>query len=193
MINQAVKALPKKCALALATCLLTTAPVLAAEGFSLSVPGMSDGDLIASAHAAKGGPRECDGDNISPPLAWSNAPEGTKSFAFLVHDQTGAHGMGVTHWVGYGIPGDVSELAEGALNDAESGAFVGGKNRIGTPTWFGPCPDVGDVPHHYVFTLMATDLEPGALEAGLDREGLLGALSGHTLGATGFVARYARH
>ena len=52
---------------------------------------------------------------------------------------------------------------------------------------------MGDVPHHYVFTLIATDLAPDALEPGLDREGLLGALEGHALAATGFVVRYARN
>lgn len=176
-----------------AACLLALPGAgLAAEGFSLTSPSFDDNALIDSRHAAKGGPRNCDGQNISPPLAWSNAPAGTQSFAIIVHDAVGAHGLGVTHWLGYGIPSDVASFDEGALNDAGGGSFVGGKNRIGTATWFGPCPDVGDVPHHYEFTLIATDLAPDALAPELDRAGLLSALDGHALGATSLVARYAR-
>ena len=109
-----------------------------------------------------------------------------------MHDQTGAHGMGVTHLVAYGIDGAATAMPEGGFANDAAG-FTGGKNRIGKAGWFGPCPDVGDVPHHYVFTLIATDLAPDALEPGLDREGLLGALEGHALAATGFVVRYARN
>lgn len=174
---------------------LAVAPVAthASEGFSLTSPSFSDNDILDRKHAAKGGPRNCDGENISPALDWSNAPEGTKSFAMIVFDAVGAHGQGVTHWVGYGIPGSATSVAEGEISSAPDGAnYVGGTNRIKKPFFFGPCPDVGDTAHHYEFMLIATDLAPDALEPGLARAALLSALSDHALGATSLVGRYAR-
>lgn len=183
-------------AFGLAAVFATTAWGTAASAggaFEITSPAFGDNDLLASTYAAKGGPRECDGENVSPPLAWSGAPDGTASFAIIVHDAVGNHGLGVTHWIGYGIPASSSGLAEGAVSAPPmGGTYVGGTNRIGKPSYFGPCPDVGDVPHHYEFTLIATDLEPDALEAGLDRSGLLEALDGHAIAATSIVGRYAR-
>ena len=178
-----------------ATALIFSLSVQSAQadgGFSLSSSAFADNALMPSRYAAMGGPRACDGEGISPPLAWSHAPEATTSFAIIVHDNTGAHGLGVTHWVGYGIPADVTGFDEGALNSVEGASFVPGTNRINQPTWFGPCPDVGDVAHHYEITIIATDLAPDALEAGMTRDALLAALAGRTLGATGLIGRYAR-
>ena len=182
----------KKTTAILAALCLSATGALAAGGFEMNVAGLEDGAILDSKFAAKGGPRNCDGDNVAPAVTWSKAPEGTQSFALLMHDQTGAHGMGVTHLVAYGIDGTATEMPEGGFANGADG-FIGGKNRIGQAGWFGPCPDVGDVPHHYVFTLIATDLAPDALEPGLNREGLLAALEGHALAATGFVVRYARN
>ena len=55
----------------------------------------------------------CVGENVSPPLAWTNVPAGTKSFAFLVYDQGGRNGLGVVHWVAYNVPATVSHRREG--------------------------------------------------------------------------------
>jgi Raf kinase inhibitor-like YbhB/YbcL family protein len=165
----------------------------AADGFALTSSSFADNDILDRKHGAKGGPRNCDGQNTSPAFEWSNAPDGTKSFAMIVFDSVGNHGLGITHWVGYGIPGSVSSLAEGEISSAaENGNYVGGTNRIKKPFYFGPCPDVGDMPHHYEFTMIATDLAPDALQPGLTREELLSALADHALGATSLVGRYAR-
>jgi len=165
----------------------------AAEGFRLTSPSFADHDMLPSKFAAKGGPRNCDGENISPALTWSDAPEGTKSFAIILHDTAGNHGLGVTHWVAYGIPGGDTGFDEGEVSaPPANGNYVGGTNRIGKPFWFGPCPDVGHVPQHYLFTLIATDLDPSALEPGLDKDALLKNLEGHALGGTTLVGRYAR-
>jgi len=58
----------------------------------------------------------CVGENISPPLNWSNAPEGTKSFALLLLDPEGRPPAGVSHMVVYGIPAEVTGFAEGELS-----------------------------------------------------------------------------
>lgn len=133
----------------------------------------------------------CTGENVSPPLAWSNAPEKTRSFVILIDDQSGMDGLGVSHWVAYGIPASVTALAEGEAS-RESPNYVGGRNVYGAPRYAGPCPRFGGAPQHYVFTLIATDLEPGALPAGLSKPDVLAAIKGHNLRATSLVLRYAQ-
>ena len=166
----------------------------AAGAFEITSPAFKDNDVMDKKFAAKGGPRKCDGENISPPLQWSNAPAKTKSFAVIIHDAVGGHGLGIDHWVGYGIPASTTSLAEGVVSKPpQNGNYVGGKNRIGKPFYFGPCPDVGDLPHHYEIMVIATDLEPDALAAGLDKQEFIKATEGHRVGATSNVGRYARN
>ena len=162
-----------------------------AGGFTITSPSFSDNEILSSKYAAKGGPRKCDGENISPALQWAGFPKETRSFAILVTDATGGHGLGITHWVGYGIPVSKTSLAEGEVSK-ESDTYVGGKNVIGKGFYFGPCPGVGDDPHHYEFLVIALDLEPDALPPGLDKAGLLAAIKDHNLHATSIVGRYAR-
>lgn len=163
------------------------------SGFTITSSSFSDNDLIPRKHAAKGGPRKCDGDNISPAMQWSKAPAGTKSYAILVTDAVGGHGLGIVHWVAYGIPSSTSSLAEGVASSKNSKAYVGGTNRLKKAFYFGPCPDVGDKPHHYEFTIIALDLAADALAPGLTKDDLFKAIKGHNLGAASFVGRYARN
>ena len=164
----------------------------AAGGFKMSSPSFGDNDLMPRKYAAKGGPRKCDGQNVSPALEWSNVPKGTKSYAIVVTDAVGGHGLGIVHWVGYGSPASTTSLAEAAASKP-SKAYVGGTNRIKKGFYFGPCPSVGDVPHHYEFMIIALDLAPDALAPGLTRAQLFKAIKGHNLSATSFVGRYARN
>ena len=161
----------------------------AADPFTLSSPGLADGGQLAikNAGANKSNPN-CVGENVSPAMRWSNPPEGTKSFAMLMYDPEGRGGLGVAHWVAYGIPATVTGFAEGEVSQP-SANYVGGKSTQGLPIYTGPCPPPGGW-HHYIFTLIATDLEPGALAAGLTREELLAALAGHSKGAAGLVGRF---
>jgi phosphatidylethanolamine-binding protein (PEBP) family uncharacterized protein len=102
-------------ALAAAALLLATAaPLRAAEPFTLKSSAFADNGAIAKKNggAAAGNPN-CRGENVSPPLEWSNVPEGTKSFALFIWDPEGRMGTGVSHWVAYGIPASVTSLAEG--------------------------------------------------------------------------------
>jgi hypothetical protein len=132
----------------------------------------------------------CVGENISPPFSWSNAPAATKSFAFLMVDPEGRNGLTVEHWVAYGIPAAVHEFKEGEVS-TESPKFVGGKSTQQLPTYSGPCTPPGDW-HHYTFTLIATDLDPKALQPGMTRSELFDALKGHALAAAGRIGRF-RH
>jgi Raf kinase inhibitor-like YbhB/YbcL family protein len=173
---------------------LAAAPVgtaKAAEPFVLKSPAFEDNGQLAVKNAGniKSNPY-CVGENVSPPLAWLNTPEGTKSYAMTIVDPEGLAGLGVVHWVGYGIPASVSSFTEGEISKP-SGHYIGGKSTPNLATYMGPCTPPGDW-HHYTFTLIATDLEPQALQPGLTRDELLAALKGHTKGAAGLIGRF-RH
>lgn len=162
-----------------------------ATPFMLRSPTLHDNGRLAVKNAGnnKSNPN-CVGENISPPLAWSNPPEGTKSYALLMVDPEGRAGLGVVHWVAYGIPVAVTGFAEGEVS-GPSEKYVGGKSTPNLPSYFGPCTPPGDW-HHYTFTLIATDLDPKALQPGMTRDELLAALNGHAKGAAGLIGRF-RH
>jgi Raf kinase inhibitor-like YbhB/YbcL family protein len=161
----------------------------AADPFKLRSSAFEDNGklVIKNAGNNKANPN-CVGENVSPPLAWSNPPDGTKSFALLMYDPEGRGGLGVVHWVAYGIPASVTGFAEGEVS-AASDKYVGGKSTPGLPHYSGPCTPAGDW-HHYTFTLISTDLDPKALQPGMTREELFTALTGHTKGAAGLIGRF---
>jgi Raf kinase inhibitor-like YbhB/YbcL family protein len=162
---------------------------IAAEPFRLTSPAFADNAPLPAKYAGdnKSNPN-CVGANISPPLAWSNPPEGTKSYVIFMVDPEGRRGLGVVHWVAYGIPASVTGFAEGEVSKP-SEKFVGGKSTPNRPTYFGPCTPPGGW-HHYTFTLIATDLDPKALKPGLTREEIIAALNGHAKGAAGLIGRF---
>jgi len=163
------------------------APAMAA-GFALTSPAVADGARLPLANA---GPGECGGGNVSLPLHWSNAPDGTKSFAVVVIDVDGGRGLGSVHWVAYGIAPQTSELAAG-IGTTPSSAFVGGSNTRKMATYYGPCGRPGDQPHLYAYTVIACDIDTRALPPGLTRDALFTALAGHALTSATLVARYGR-
>ena len=155
--------------------------------FTLTSPGLADGGTLDSSHAASA--NNCGGGNVSPALQWRNAPAGTKSYAVTIFDPDGAKGLGIVHWVLYGIAPSVTALGAGAAAPPGS---IGGTNRTGGPGYFGPCPPVGEMPHHYIAQVYALDLVPDALPAGLPRDALLAAIKDHVIAATSTVLRYGR-
>ena len=177
--------------------LLAVPAARAADVLTLTSPAIPDNGTLATKNACSDKERSpnCVGENISPPLAWSNPPEGTKSFALLLFDPEGRAPAGVSHMVIYGIPADVKGFAEGELSKP-SDKFVGGKNLMGTGTYFGPGTPPNTDWHHYTFTLVATDLDPKALPPGLTREelatALINPLQNHVKGSAGLVTRF-RH
>jgi Raf kinase inhibitor-like YbhB/YbcL family protein len=160
------------------------------KGFSLWSPGRADNAMLDTKHGGKNPANaNCPGENISPALAWGRAPAATRSFVILMDDQAGRAGLGVNHWLAYGIKADASGLPEGAALAAPS-ALRAGKNSLGMP-YLGPCPPRGNAPQHYVFTLIATSLEADALPPGLDKAAVLDALKGgKALGAASLVLRF---
>lgn len=129
-------------------------------------------------------------ENVSPPLGWSNAPKGTKSFAVICHDPdapliTPSGKYGYVHWVLYGISGSVSELKEGTKD------FVAGKNETGKTGYTGPMPPNGHGVHHYFFWVIALDQEVN-LPAGLTLWELLEKIEPHAIGMNRLVGTYER-
>ena len=159
--------------------------------FTLSSPDFKDGGRfpVKDAGNNKANPN-CVGENISPALSWSNPPEGTKSFALLMLDPEGRPPAGVSHWVAYGIAPSVTGFAEGEVSK-QNEKYVGGTSTQKVSYYSGPCTPAG-APHHYIFTLMATDLDPSALKPGLTRDELFKALDGHVKGATGLVGTFSK-
>ena len=120
----------------------------------LTAPDFVSKGRITLAHVFNG--MGCNGQNISPALEWANAPAGTKSFAVTMYDPDAPTGSGWWHWVMYNIPAATTGLAAGAGNgrDAPRGSAQG-TTDFGTKGYGGPCPPVGDKPHHYHITVFA--------------------------------------
>ena len=131
-----------------------------------------------------------DGEDVSPPLSWSGAPEATKQFAVIVDDPDAPGDQPWVHWVLYGIPGRTRSLPEatGAKGKPASG-FVEGRNSWGRTGWGGPAPPSGT--HRYYFKLHALDAEL-KLQPGLTKDALLKAIQGHVLGTGQLLGTYRR-
>ncbi|HEX3536893.1 MAG TPA: YbhB/YbcL family Raf kinase inhibitor-like protein [Stellaceae bacterium] len=168
-----------------------------ADVLTLTSPQLKDNDQlqVKNACADKQRSPNCVGENISPPLAWSGVPEGTKSFALLLFDPEGRAPAGVSHMVIYGIPADVKGFAEGELSK-EGPKFVGGKSTMEKGIYWGPGTPPNTDWHHYTFTLVATDLDPKApeLKPGMTREELAAVLgagpNSHVKASAGLVTRF---
>jgi Raf kinase inhibitor-like YbhB/YbcL family protein len=177
----------------LATDVVYSSPSNAADAkFTLSSPALKNGGFLPKKYAGNNPQnKNCDGQNVSLPLAWKNAPPNTKSFAILMTDLVGRGGLGVSHWVAYDIPATKTSFKEGETSQP-SKDFVGGKNTPGTLVYYGPCPPMTDMPHPYTIVLIATDIATGTLQAGMTAAELGAALQGHTLASTSFVANYRK-
>ena len=92
----------------------------------------------------------CDGDDISPPIAWADVPAGTARVALVVDDPDASHGTYV-HWVLFALPVFVTDIAAGQVPAGARQA----KNSAGDARYKGPCPPSRDGPHHYRFTVYA--------------------------------------
>lgn len=169
--------------------LYVSAGIANAAGMQVSSTSFAEGGAIPKLYAGDNG--DCGGKGVSPQVSWSNLPAGTKSVAVLMVDPDGANGLGVSHWVAYNIAADRGQLKQGEGQTNGAGVTVG-KSVSGAMAYQGMCPPAGDVPHHYIITVIATGLAPSALPQGLTRDELLAALKGHALGAQSSVGRYGR-
>jgi Raf kinase inhibitor-like YbhB/YbcL family protein len=158
---------------------------------TLMSPAFTDGGQIPVKHSQAG-------EEVSPPLTWSGAPDSVVSYVLIVHDADAAVGNGtddVLHWMAWNIPGAMTGLREGMppgpqLPDGMRQISVSG------PYYRGPAaPPTGPV-HHYVFELYALDtmLEVPAVGASpaATRAAVMSAMAGHVRGKAVIVGLYRR-
>ena len=173
------------------------APLAKADVLTLTSSQLQDNGQLAVKNACADKQRSpnCVGENLSPPLAWSGAPETTKSYALIMIDPEGRAPAGVNHMVIYGIPASVKGFAEGELSK-QSDKFIGGKSTMEQPMYWGPGTPPNTDWHHYTFILIATDLDPKdpSLKPGMTREELAAVLgagpNSHVKGSAGLVTRF---
>lgn len=129
------------------------------------------------------------GEDISPPLEWTNVAEGTRAFAIICHDPDaplilpGTYGF--VHWVLYNIPGSAPGLPEG------SGDYTKGVNDMNNQGYNGPKPPAGHGVHHYFWWLLALNKELN-LEPGLTQWQLLDRIEPHVIGMNRLVGIYEK-
>jgi len=131
----------------------------------------------------------CDGEDISPPLQWSDPPQDTQSFALIADDPDAPVGTWV-HWVLYNLPDETRALPEAVPPDAD----LPDGSRHGKSSWRrlgygGPCPPSGT--HRYFFKLYALDVVLG-LASSASKKQLLQAMEGHILAQTELMGLYTR-
>lgn len=161
--------------LVLTGCAAGTRPEASAMTESLTVTSsaFAEGGSIPSRHT-------CDADDVSPPLAWSGAPDGTAAFALIVDDPDA---RGWIHWLVADLPAESEGLDEG------SSAGTQGQNDFRRPGWGGPCPPSGS--HRYAFEVFALS-EPLGLAPGFTADELRDAMEGRVLASGKLTASYRR-
>jgi Raf kinase inhibitor-like YbhB/YbcL family protein len=163
----------------------------AIASIALTTPAWTDGARIPDEYAQPG-------HDVSPPLAWSNAPDTAASFVLIVHDLDAPAGNGtddVLHWLVWNIPGAARALAEGVPPGA---SLPNGARQISVtgPNYRGPAAPPSGPPHHYVFELFALDTMLDVPAAGTPpaqtRAAVLAAMAGHIRGKGVYTGTYRR-
>jgi Raf kinase inhibitor-like YbhB/YbcL family protein len=135
----------------------------------------------------------CDGEDISPALEWSGAPEETKSFALIVDDpdapDPASPKMTWVHWILYNIPATVSSLPEGVKDTDIPEGTLQGLNDWKKTGYGGPCPPIGK--HRYFHKLYALDVVLPDLKRPT-KAILEKAMEGHILSKAELIGLYQR-
>ena len=148
----------------------------------ITSPAFEEEGMIPEKHS-------CDGIDVSPALAWTSAPEGTKTFAIICDDPDAPMGTWV-HWVLFNLPESVRELHESIPPERElKNGGKQGMNDFHKVGYGGPCPPGGT--HRYFFKIYALDVEID-LEAGATKSDLLRAMEGHILAEGQLMGKYQR-
>jgi Raf kinase inhibitor-like YbhB/YbcL family protein len=165
---------------ALRACLISVAvaaSTVTVSAFEISSPSVSDGKWDQKFLADK--ITGCDGQNVSPAVAWKDIPAGTKSLALTLYDPDAPSGSGWWHWQAWNIPVTMTGFDEGNVPIG----VIEGKGDIGRQGYLGPCLQAGSGVHHYTFTIYALkvdklDLDPSAVSGAFVGYNLNGAALG---------------
>jgi Raf kinase inhibitor-like YbhB/YbcL family protein len=159
----------------------------------LSSNAFEQGESIPQRHTAEG-------ENVSPQLAWSGLPAGTKELALICDDPDAPSRKNPApqpwvHWVLYNLPGDLTELPEGLPREATLASPAGAKQ--GTNSWpsdnigyLGPEPPKGSGPHRYYFKLYALDTQIDLAPDKATKDALVAAMKGHILAEAELMGTY---
>lgn len=154
---------------------------------TLTSPAFAEGGSIPARHT-------CEGEDISPALAWSGVPEDAKSLVLIVDDPDApdpkAPKMTWVHWVLYNIPPEAARLPE----DAGAGSGLPAGTKSGVNDWKragygGPCPPVGR--HRYFHKLYALDIELTGLRLP-NKAAIEAAMQGHVLAKATLIGYYEK-
>lgn len=163
----------------------------AIQVMTLSTTAWSDGETIPTKYAQPG-------HELSPPLAWTGAPDSTVSFVLIVHDPNAATGNGlddVLHWLVWNIPGTSRALPEGVPQGPE---LPDGTRQISVtgPYYRAPAAPANGPPHHFVYELFALDttltVAPAAAPPAATRTAVTTAMAGHVRAKAVLVGLYKR-
>jgi Raf kinase inhibitor-like YbhB/YbcL family protein len=129
-----------------------------------------------------------DGENISPPLAWTGVPSGTVELALIVDDPDAPRPEPWVHWIVCKMPATATNLPEAVPRDSD---LLQGANTWGRIGYDGPAPPKGHGTHHYHFRLYALN---GAIKAqrGVDKNTLLKLMTGHIIAQGELIGTYER-
>ena len=132
----------------------------------------------------------CDGQDISPPLTWSEAPANTKTFVLIVDDPDAPGGV-FTHWVLFNLPSNIKQVEENIPSQQRlSNGALQGKNGFGNIGYGGPCPPRGPA-HHYRFAVYAIDRTLD-IAAGASKQKVIDAMKGHVVAQGQLTGTYQR-
>jgi Raf kinase inhibitor-like YbhB/YbcL family protein len=164
----------------LAADIFTQAPA----SLGLQSPAFASGTPIPKKYSAYG-------ENRSPPLRWSGAPTGTRSFVLLMEDPDAIAPLPFVHWSAINIPAHATSLPENVRKAFQSrgSPIQQGSTSNTTTGYFGPRPPPGDPAHHYHFQLFALDTTL-TLPSGFNRQALLKAMQGHVLAKGTVIGTY---
>ncbi len=154
--------------------------------FKITSSAFAEGQEIPSKYT-------CDGDDISPPLAWEGLPPGTKSLVLIVDDPDApdpkAPKMTWVHWVLYNLPASCTGLDVGVSPSALLPGTKQGRNDWKRTGYGGPCPPIGR--HRYFHKLYALDVELPDLGAA-PKSAVEKAMAGHVLAEAQLIGTYRR-
>ena len=151
----------------------------------LTSPAFRDGERMPAKYTG-------DGEDLSPPLEWTDPPEGTRTLALICDDLDAPRGTW-NHWLLWNLPPDWRKVPEGIAKEHAPktlGGGVQGRNSWPRLGYGGPTPPPGTGTHRYVFTLYALDraldLAPGA-----DKAALVARMEGHVLAKASLTGTYS--
>jgi Raf kinase inhibitor-like YbhB/YbcL family protein len=133
----------------------------------------------------------CEGEDVSPPLSWQNAPPRTQSFAVVCSDPDAPKGTWY-HWAIFDIPSDITRLEEGLPKQPQIGKLRQATTDFHQCGYGGPCPPKGHGLHHYRFHVMALDVATLGLPDDADCQAVERAAAGHMLDEAVLTGTFSR-